>query len=182
MQVNLVQLLLLPPGPPLWLEGREIILRRAALRNRMPLGRLARNAFPCCNLPTCFPGVCCASNSAGFSRFCHKILLVFIGNKETHAEDIKRAPSALQGRKVRTGHFRGTTLFRRCLAAPAFMSANTPEPCNGSTRRLLLSFLGTFHHHGSRGSFGLALMLACTNRQFSLIAACPTFLAQCLCI
>jgi len=33
------------------------------------------------------------------------------------------------------------------------MGANTPEPCNGSTRRQLLPFSPTFHQRGSRGSF-----------------------------
>src|SRR5260370_20549603 len=62
------------------------------MRHLVLLGRLA---FPCCALPARFLGVCCASNSTWLSRLCHKILLVFIGNIETYAEDIKRAPSAL---------------------------------------------------------------------------------------
>jgi len=33
------------------------------------------------------------------------------------------------------------------------MGANTPEPCNGSTRRQLLPFIRTFHRRSSRGSF-----------------------------
>src|SRR5258708_7815374 len=81
------------------------------MRNLVLLGRLA---FPCCALPARFLGVCCASNSTWLSRLCHKILLVFIGNIETYAEDIKRAPSALA--RAKSAH-RPTFAVPPCFTA-----------------------------------------------------------------
>src|SRR5581483_310335 len=93
----------------------------------------------------------------------------------------QKTPSARQGRKARVkAHLRGTTLFRRYLATTTSLGANTPALVNGSTRWQLLTSSGTFHHHGSRGSFRLPLILTCTSRQLSVIAANLTFLAQCL--
>src|SRR5579884_843602 len=51
--------------------------------------------------------------------------------KGLHAEGIKRAPSARQGRKVRIDHFRGTTLFHRYLATTALWVPTHPNPVTG---------------------------------------------------
>jgi hypothetical protein len=56
---------------------------------------------------------------------------------------IKNTLRPWQGRKgVVTGQaatFRGTTLFRRCLATSGLMGANTPELYNGSSRQQLFN-------------------------------------------
>ena len=91
------------------------------------------------------------------------------------AEDKKNAPSALTRANSAHIHVRGTTLLRCSLARTAFLGANTPLLCNGSSRwQLLLLTRAPFRHHGSRGSFSLPPTLACTIRQFST-AGRPTY-------
>src|ERR1700730_8755686 len=99
-------------------------------------------------------------------------------NNACHAEDSNKK-SALRpgkGEKCAQAQFRGTTLFRRCLATTAFLGAITPALYNGSSRRLLLTFPEMFHRRGSQGSFGDISILTRTTRQLSASEVCPTFL------
>ena len=154
VQVNLVEFFSLPAFTPFRLKGREIVSRWT------------------------YPGERRFRRVCGFSLsllFRHVILLVVLIQLYRLAEDKKNAPSALTRANSAHIHVRGTTLLRCSLARTAFLGANTPLLCNGSSRwQLLLLTRAPFRHHGSRGSFSLPPTLACTIRQFSA-AGRPTY-------